>query len=154
MSEFLSCLISVSSLVGVSAFLSYGEREDKILKIASSLILAYVTVLPVVTLIRDFDYDASVDLGDGSFMYIEDTLIGEEAENAFCKGIEKYISERFSLSSEEITVRVFGFEYTSMKAEKIKVILSGKAVFADNRAIAEEIEKNGLGECEVELSVK
>lgn len=154
MSEYLSCLISVSSLVGVSAFLSYGEREDKVLKIASSLIIAYVTVLPLVSLIRDLDYDFSLGFDDGSFVYIEDTLIGEEAENAFCEGIEKYISERFSLPSEEITVRVFGFEYTSMKAEKIKIILSGKAIFADNRAIAEEIEKNGLGECEVELSVK
>ena len=49
---------------------------------------------------------------------------------------------------------VFGFDFKNMKAERVKIILSGRAALADSRAIAEEIRKLGEWECEVELSVK
>ena len=48
----------------------------------------------------------------------------------------------------------FGFDVSLMKAEKIKIVLHGKAAFADNRAIAASIEESGLGKCEVEIHVK
>jgi sugar/nucleoside kinase (ribokinase family) len=43
-------------------------------------------------------------------------------------------------------------DFENMNAEKIKITLSGRAVFADYRRIEEYIEKNGLGECEVNVS--
>ena len=155
MSAYLTGLIAISSLIGVCSYISYGDREDKYLKTASSLILAYVVILPIVTLVKDAsDYTYDGTFWIDSFDSINDTELGESAELAFCDGVKKYVCSQFSLSEENVRVRVFGFDFANMKAEKIKVILSGSAIFADNRAISEQIEKNGLGECEVELSVK
>ena len=50
-------------------------------------------------------------------------------------------------------VFVFNFDATTMTAEKIKIILGGSAVFADNRMISERIADEGLGACEVELDI-
>ena len=154
MNEYLSGLISISSMVGVCSFIFYGEREDKVLRVASSLIVVYVTVLPIVSLIGALDVEGVGGASLDSFLSHEETLIGGSAEEAFSVGVKRYVAERFSLSEDDISVRVTGFSYTSMRAEKIKIILSGKAVFADNRAIAEEISRSGLGECEVEIDVK
>ena len=155
MNAYLTGLIAMSALVGVSSYVSYGENRDKYLKAASSLILIYIIISPTVTLVREAaefkDYSGSVSEYIGS---IDESEFAESAEAAFCEGIEKYVCEKFSLSEDEVYVRAFGFDCKNMKAEKIKIILSGSAALSDNRAIAEEVRNNGLGECEVELSVK
>lgn len=155
MSAYLTGLISISALVGVCSYISYGEKQDKCLKAASSLILIYIVFSPAVTLIKDVvDFE---NYGESLSDYIEsigETELGKSAEESFCDGIKKYVCDQFSLSQDEIDVRVFGFDFEKMRAQKIKIILSGKAVFADNRAISDRVTKNGLGECEVELSVK
>ena len=153
--EYVLGLVAISSIVGICSFISYGDAEDKYLKIASSLLIVYSIALPVVTLVKDaFRYDFYVDLPDIVADSINDTQLSGDAEAAFCEGIKEYICADFSLSADEVSVKAFGFDVINMRAEKIKVILRGKALLADNRAIAEEIEAGGLGECEVELSVK
>ena len=153
--EYVLGLVAISSIVGMCSFISYGDAEDRYLKMAASLLIVYSMVLPVVTLVRDaFQYDFYVDLPDSVADSINDTQLSDDAEAAFCEGIKKYICADFSLSSDEVSVKAFGFDVINMRAEKIKVILRGRAVLADNRAIAEEIVASGLGECEVELSVK
>ncbi len=155
MSAYLSSLVAISALVGVCSYASYGDAQDKLLKAASSFILVYILVCPAISLIESYaDYKLPEnEIGD-YFESINDTELAENAEAAFSAGIKKHVCNRFSLSEDEVSVRVFGFDCRSMKAEKIKIILRGKAILADNRAIAEEISGNGLGECEVELSVK
>ena len=155
MSAYLAGLFSVSALVGVCSYISYGERQDKCLKAASSLILVYVLISPVITLMKNAaDYQIYDDSITDSIGSIEDSAIAEKGEEAFSKGIKKYVCESFSLSEDEIEVNVVDFDFSNMRARKIKIILYGKAIFSDSRRIAEEITKNGLGECEVELSVK
>ena len=141
--------------MGVCSYVAYGESGERCLKAASSLILVYILVSPAVTLIRNASEYQIYDGGYADFTEeIKDSEMSESAEAAFCEGIRKYVCEKFSLSEGDVKVKAFGFEFKSMKAEKIKIILSGKAVFADNRGIADEIVRCGLGECEVELSVK
>ena len=71
-------------------------------------------------------------------------------EAAFCEGILRAVSERFSISAEEISVSTEGFSYSEMKAEKIRILLTGKARRADLRGIRQYVEEN-YGKCEVEI---
>ena len=152
MSAYLSSLVAISALVGICSFLSYSETTDRGLKIAVSVILVYTVILPAVTLVReavefDFDYYQS-EIPEVSF---EDTEFSKTAEQSFADGIKKMIAENFSLSSDEVKVFVFGFDGKRMKAEKIKIILTGTAIVADARRIAYAVSLAGLGECEVEI---
>ena len=96
MSAYLTGLIAMSALVGVSSYVSYGENRDKYLKAASSLILIYIIISPTVTLVREAaefkDYSGSVSEYIGS---IDESEFAESAEAAFCEGIEKYVCEKF-----------------------------------------------------------
>ena len=153
MASYLSCLISISVIIGVCSYVSYGENRDGYLKTASSLILVYMIISPIVGIVKEVA--DIVDLGDSLQELpesIENTEIAQNAEAAFCAGIKKHVCQNFSISEEDVAVKSFGFDFEKMKAEKIKILLSGKAIFADNRAIASEITGSGLGECEVELS--
>ena len=40
-----------------------------------------------------------------------------------------------------------------MKAERIKILLTEKAVFSDYRGIEEYLTESGLGECEVNVRI-
>ena len=155
MSAYLSCLIAISAVAAISSYAAYGDRDDKYLKTASSLILVYVIISPLVTVIRDIsEYDFEGDFSFDSSESVNDTELAQTAEKAFSDGVRKYVCDKFSLSEDEVRAVVFGFDFKSMKAERVKIILSGRAALADSRAISEEIRKLGECECEVELSVK
>ena len=155
MSAYLLSLVAISAIVGVCSYASYGDRDDKYLKAASSLILVYVIISPLVAIIRDVaEYNFNGDFSLDSFESINDTELADKAESAFCEGVEKYICDKFSLSEGEVKAVTFEFNCKNMTARKIKIILSGRAALADSRAIAEEIRSKGEWECEVELSVK
>ena len=155
MSGYLTTLIAISILVGVCSYISYGEKQDKCLKAAASLIILYAISSPVVTLISDAEkyqiYDADIQ---DSIRDMEETEFFQSAQEAFCEGIEKYVCEKFSLSGDEVKVVVFDFDVENMRAKNIRIILSGKAAIADNRAIAALVSDSGLGECEVMIGVK
>lgn len=153
MNDYLCGLIAISALVGISSYLSYGERQDKALRAASLLILVCVAVSVPVAFIKEnpnFDF-SDISISD---LVIEDTQLGKDAREAFCDGVAEFVSSEFSIPKEEIEVVAFDFDLGAMRAERIKVILSGRAVLADNRAVAAAVKDAGLGECEVELNVK
>lgn len=152
--SYLVTLALISSLVGIATYASYGEGEDRTLRSALAVILISVTVSPVISFVG-----GAVDGGffEGGFeipeLSVEDTDFAERAEQAFAEGVRRFVAEEFSLSEGDIKVRLFGFSAEKMRAEKIKIILSGRAALADNRMIAERISSEGLGVCEVELDV-
>ncbi len=151
MSMYLSSLIAVSAMVGICSFLSFGE-DEKGLKIAASVILVYTVSLPAVSLIKEavnFEFrDYFSEPPDYSF---EDTEFSKNAEQSFGEGVKNMIVKDFSLSSEDVRVVLFGFDAKLMKAEKIKIIMTGSAVASDARGIEYAVTSAGLGECEVEI---
>lgn len=153
MNGYLSTLVAISALVGVCSYISYGDKRDKTVKFAVSAILICTLINPLITMIGEIDISLS-DTGCDTEINIDDSAVYDGAKKAFCDGIEQYICDSFSLSRGEVEVILFEFDPFAMKAEKIKVVLHGAAVFADNRAIAELISSEGLGECEVETCAK
>ena len=153
--QYLVSVIIVSSLVAISTYFSYGSSEGRTVKTAMSIIVLYTVAAPIVSVIgeiSDISLDLSVDTED--FGSVGDTEYAETAEAAFCEGVRAAIAERYNLNSNDVRVRVSGFDFEKMRAERITVIISGGAATSDHRAIAQYIAESGLGECEVELSVK
>ena len=74
-------------------------------------------------------------------------------DEAFASGIRTLISDKFSLASADVSVTVAGVDVTEMKAKRISILLSGRAVLSDVKRIEEYIESLGLGECEVRTSI-
>ena len=57
------------------------------------------------------------------------------------------------LDTGDVSVSVRELDVESMRAKRIIVILSGRAVTSDARKIAEAVEDAGLGECEVIIDI-
>ena len=150
MSEYAVGVFLISALVGMLSHLSYGGRSD-ISKLALSVLMLYVVVAPLATMAKDMDFKNifEVDYNEG---IITDGYEGI-AEDAFAKGIESAVADKFSLSEDNIRVRVVGFDFENMRAEKIQVILSGRAALADYKSIEKYLNGLNVGVCECEIEI-
>lgn len=155
MREYVVSIVACAVLVAIGGLICHGGATSSAATSAMSLVLLYTVIVPLITAlpevggfdIRSYLADFKVDISE------EDSSYYETVENSFADGIEKMVCEEFSLSDEEVRVKVFGFDVQKLNAEKIKIILSGGAASADYRSIAAEVEEAGLGECEVELEL-
>lgn len=146
MTDYLFSLFGLCALLGALSLIHY--NPDGAERRASRVLFAAALVLPLI--------DAVISLGSLSLPSIPDTEGGEYievAEAAFSDGIARAVAERFSIPRDSISVVPTGFDFRRMRAEKIKITLSGIAALADGRAIREFIEGCGLGECEVKIRV-
>jgi hypothetical protein len=142
---FLICLIT-------GACLSLAHGSGKAQSLALGIITLWVILSPISDLITHFDPDSLNDLieipeYDGSCEM--DYII----EDAFAEGIARAVAEKYSLDRENIRVRLYGFDKTEMRAEKIMIILSGRAALADYKAVEKYIEEMEVGECNVEIEI-
>lgn len=151
MKEYLICVVLITALAAlVSHFLS-GTDAAGYGKLALGIVLLWAVLSPLVSLLSALPALPSLpELPEGD---TDEPLYEVYAEEGFCKGIARAVAEKFSLSEELISVRAEGFRVSDMQAEKICVLLRGKAVFADSAAIAAFVEGEGLGECEVEIEI-
>ncbi|MBQ8689514.1 MAG: hypothetical protein IJ515_04035 [Clostridia bacterium] len=153
MSEYIISVIAAASVVALGSFISYsGKGDKKTASAAMSVILLYTVITPIISFVSDF---TPSDVGD----FFDELRVPEEkeseyydvAKDAFCDGIKKMVCEEFSLSSKDVSVSVSGFQLEDMRAQRVKIILSGRAALADARRIAASVTDAGLGECEVEI---
>lgn len=154
MNEYLISLISVSAVVAVATVVAYDPR-DKAFGVALAIILAFTSVAPILRAVLELGEEDIPLVLDEPFedIPLADTEYARCAEEAFCLGILKMVCEEHSLKSADVGVYAFGFDVESMRASKIKIVLSGAAVTADARAIELSVERGGLGECEVILEL-
>lgn len=151
MREYFVSVGAVSVICAVATLIGY-RNGDKGAKIALSVLLLYTLATPVISFVEsgfDFSIDNSESLPPETS--IEDTVYYDVAKDAFADGVVSYVCNEFSLDRSFVSAYVYGFDIKSMRAEKIKLILTGRAVYADARAIVSAVRKAGLGECEVEL---
>lgn len=153
MNEYLGLLIAVSAVVAFCGIVMRDGAHDAISRAAMGIILLFAVISPAVSLVNGA---AELDI-DGLLGSYGDTggenLYEQTAEEAFCDGIERLVCDEYSLSDDDVEVRVFGFDVTKMYADKIKIILSGSASYADSRAISAYVRECGLGDCEAELEI-
>ena len=151
MSEYMTSLFIICAVISVCSMLSYRERRDFSIRFAFSTLIIYVALLPIVKFVcsggGETSFDFEFDVGE----YSEDYK--SAAEDAFCEGISRLISEKYGLERESVFVLTEGFDFESMSAEKIRVILSDSAAFADYKGIEKYINEQGLGRCSVEIEI-
>ena len=152
--EYLLSVLAICSAVGILWYISYQGASSSAVKYAFSILVLYTVSLPVLGLcsvISDFDGEITEILP--SIEYEGEGEYERVAEEAFRVGISEYVSEKFDLRAECVEVSVSGFDFSSMSAEKITVILKGSALSADWRSIEEDLSGSGLGKCEVRLVI-
>ena len=145
MKEYAASIFVMAALLSVLRIVGY--KSGNMERLALGIICVYVLISPLATLrsegISGVLDTPNIEVENGASSVIE---------NALCEGIEQAVAEEFSLNESYISVRLFGFDAETMRAEKIEIILSGSAVTRDYRAIESYVNKMEIGECRVEIS--
>lgn len=147
MSEYAIGVFVISAVVGICSHIAYKGKSDPS-RLALAIILLSVVVSPIADMTLDgslvgVEYDESI-IGDG---------YEGVAEQAFGRGILSAVADEFSLDEENLRVEIDGFDFEKMRAERIRVILSGRAALADNKSIEKYINGFDRGVCECEIEI-
>ncbi len=150
MSEYAIGVFVISALVGLLSHIAYKGKSDPS-GFALAIVLLYVVISPLADMVGEMDTDSFFGTDYDS------SLVGDGysgvAEQAFAEGIRSAVADEFSLDGENIRVELYGFDFERMRAERIRVILSGKAALADYKGIEKYINglERGVCECEIEI---
>lgn len=150
MTEYAITVFAICAITGALSLLTYGSGRAESLSLA--IITLFIIVAPIVSAAEDFraqDWLSSLDTPD----YEVDSEYGGVLEDSFAEGIALAVADKFSLNKEDIRVRVSGFDARNIRADNIKVILSGRAAFADYKAVESYLDGLDMGECSVEIEI-
>ena len=152
MGEYFAALLAVSVLSALGSYMAYNP-SDKTTRCAIALIVLYTATVYAVGIADTLcDTDPEAVLGEGDIDYeLSDTEYANTAREAFALGVKRAVAEKFGLLEKEISVSVDGFDARNMTAQRINVLLSGSAAYADWRAVEEFVRSSGLGECRAEV---
>jgi hypothetical protein len=145
MGEYLSSVTMLAIILDLLEALS-AERYKTLTRAAVSIILVIAIITPIPSLMGKFrgELDFSLD----------NSIEGEDIRLAsFEEGVARYIASEFNLAREDVEVEAIKFSPTEMKAEKILIILSGKAVTANYKKIERDVGQLGIGEAEVKIEI-
>lgn len=150
MREYLFSFLALTLIATVVSFVAHKKSEQALRFVCGAVILAAL-VIPLFEILPRVDIGGIIeDIKNGS---PDSPIYTERAEEAVEAGIAAAISERFSFGEGEVTVELSGFDFESMSADEIGVILSGGAIFADFRELEKFVTELGLGECEVSVEI-
>ena len=152
MNEYFISVFVICTVTGILGLLSYNNKNGAE-RAALGIILLFVVLSPISEIITSFnseDFDPENILADMQ----PETGLSEALAAALCDGICRAVGEEFSLDDGELTATVYGFDVKNMKAEKIRILLTGRAALSDSKAIKEFVEKMEVGECEVRIELR
>ena len=155
MAEYLGAVVVMSATLGIISYVSYPQGSEKTVKFAASVLLLYTAITPLLSFVIRISNGEisgivpSPDYSD-SEMSDEDK---EVAESAFKEGISKLLLSKYGIKAENAEIYVIGFDFQKMRADKIKITLSGSGAISDFRGIESYITESGLGDCEVNLEI-
>ncbi len=150
MAEYLGALIGAAAVSAIAAIISYDGMRDKWQRFAVSVILVYMTAVPVFGIVSELVNTDFSTLAPPISPEIGDPMYEERAEDAFKLGIQRLIEEKYGIPRDYVGVELTGFVLSEMRAEHIKISLYSRGAGTDYRVIEKYIERSGLGECEVE----
>lgn len=151
MSKYATVVFVICVLVGMLEKISFGGRRD-ISRIALSVITLYVVIAPLVSAAKSLDFTELFDPDRYESAEIDEGYTAV-AEDAFARGIGRAVEVKFSLEEGSVDVKVIGFDFEKMRAESIKIILSGRSVVADYRGIEKYVNSMEIGKCEVVIEI-
>lgn len=149
LSEYAAGILAIVAAAALATFVSYKSELASSERCAAAIIIAATAIIPIGKLISSISVaPPRVEdfIGDG----LEYEKVGEEA---FSDGLSLLIAEKYGLDREGVRVAVVDFSFEQMRAKRITVILSGKAVIADAPSIESYISSLGIGECIVEIEI-
>ena len=151
MTEYCASVFGIVAAVSMLGYLVY-PRGGEWVRSALSVLVLFVALTPLFSLIGSLGTEGIFDPSDfDASEYGEDYL--EVTRDAFCEGLRVHIAEKYGIFEEEVTVLAEGFSFNEMRAEKIRVILVGRAALKDGKGIAKYVEGLGYGRCEVEIGI-
>lgn len=155
MSGYIGGIIGTALLVSLASYLSYGRENRGMISFALSLILAVAVAGPLVSWISAIPgwVEEGIPSWDGEGETVSGENCEQTAQAAYAAGVRSTVAARFSLEEENVRVLVEDFDFSRMRAGRVRVILSGRAVTADSRGIRQYVTEAGLGECEVEIEI-
>ena len=150
--NYIFFALAISAVLGVIGAAAHPVLSREVEAAIGALCLASFAV-PILLAVPELTSLTPLAKGESDGISSE---YGEIIEDAFCKGAAGYIAEEFSLCADDISVSVEGLDTASMRAEKIGVTLSGRAVLADISGIRESVCSELVlegGKCTVEVSL-
>ena len=150
MTEYFALVFAVAFTAALGGALLYGEGDNASrTAISIGLLLAVLSPLPM--LVSEIPAlslpDISGDVSDEDAEYID------VARAAFEEGIAEMLSERYSLPKESFAVKLDGFDFAEMRADRITVTLRISAAMCDPLAVEKYINSLGIGECYAEIGI-
>lgn len=152
LNDYLVLAIALSGVLGIIGLLGHpsvkGESEAAI-----GIVCLFALISPLSAVIGSIGGLPELELPG------ESIPVGGYAEvsaSAFCEGVASYISSRYSLDSECVSVEVCDFSFREMRAGFVSVRLVGSAIFADIPGIRSDVRENFLsdgGECKVVIDI-
>lgn len=150
MSAYFIGVFAICACLGILGLISYDEKNNAE-RGAIGIILLYVVLSPIAENLSDIN-EKSFNIDEFGEEYIGSEYL-EVGEAALCDGICLAVAESFSISEDNISVKLVGFDFNEMHCDTVRVLLSGKAITADSIAIKKFIEEMGVGMCEVEIEI-
>ena len=151
MTEYFASVFGIVAAVSMLGYLVY-PRGGEGVRSALSVLVLFVALTPLFSAIGSLGTDGIFDPS-----VIDPSEYGEDyvdaARDAFCEGLRAHIMDKYAISGDDITVLAEGFSFKDMRAEKIRVILVGRAALKDGKGIARYVEGLGYGRCEVEIGI-
>ena len=151
MNGYFFVVFAATAVLGALGMITYRENSS-VEKSAIAIILLYTVAAPIAQAVQNG--------GDGIFpeLYIENVEPSDDgyvqvAKEAFEEGICRAVSDKYSISRENISVRAVDFDFSKMRAGTIKILLTGIAVIADTRGIEKYVNGFEIGECEVKIEI-
>ncbi len=153
MNGYFLTVFAVCAALGALGMITYKEKSA-VERAALAIIILYTVSAPIAEAVLSGENGFSVDLGIG----IDDSKIFDDgyievAKEAFELGICRAVAERYSINVDDISVRAFDFDFNEMKADKIKILLTGLGALCDRRGIEKYLSGLGIGECEVNIEI-
>lgn len=150
MREYAVSVFVISAVAAVLSQLAYRGSSDPS-RFAISVVILYVVIAPLGSLLGEIDIDSI--LNPPLNLPVEQEGYEQVAARAFADGVAKAVAEEFSLERESLRVELRGFDFKNMRAEKIRIILSGRSALADYKEIERYVDRLGMGDCECEIEI-
>lgn len=151
MTSHFALVFAVAFAAAAASFVSYDGGKNRSVRVAVSIVLLLAVAHPVVEI-------AFKLLNDEPPVFSEwggevETEYEDVALDAFTEGIKQLLSEQYSLGKDNFGIKIEGFDFKKMKAERIYVTLYGRAALCDPLAVERLINGYGLGECYAKIGI-
>ena len=144
-----ACIIISLTALALASFVIYDEERLKSARFTLGIVALAAVLTPLISAIKgieniDFSYTDT---------YYSTEAVTKTLKEAFENGIAEAIEGEFSVERGDVSVTAEGFDEEKMRAERIIVTLSGRAVLKNLGAIESYVTELGLGKCIAEVKI-